>query len=46
LVKINSHNEKSGLTYTLGINKFSDWTDEEFAAINKLRAPLKKVGEA
>ena len=26
---IRSKNSKAGLTYTLGVNKFADWTKEE-----------------
>jgi hypothetical protein len=26
-------NSKNGATYQLGLNQFSDWTDEEFKAI-------------
>mmetsp|Transcript_2862 Transcript_2862/g.3343 ORF Transcript_2862/g.3343 Transcript_2862/m.3343 type:complete len:339 (+) Transcript_2862:22-1038(+) len=36
LEKVNEHNAK-GLSWTFGINKFSDWTDEEYQKLLGLR---------
>ena len=30
LRRVNEHNEKNGQTFTVGINKFSDWTKKEY----------------
>ena len=34
LRRIKSHNEEPGITYTLGINKFADMSDEEFKRVH------------
>ena len=36
---INDHNATNGPSFELGHNQFSDWTDEEYAAILTFRNP-------
>jgi C1A family cysteine protease len=36
LAQIEAHNSKEGVTSTMGINKFSDWTQEEIKKMNGL----------
>jgi cathepsin F len=40
LDKINSHNLRNDATYTLKVNKFADWTKEEFKKTLGFKKPV------
>ena len=35
--KIDARNSQNGLTYRLGVNKFADWTKEEYRTLLKYK---------
>ena len=42
---INEHNSSNGPNFILGHNQFSDWTNEEYAAILRYVEPKKEESE-
>ena len=45
LAKIIEHNSENGQTSSVGINQFTDMTDEEFKKMNGFRPELKKKSD-
>jgi hypothetical protein len=41
MTKVQENNSKNGVLYQLGINKFSDWTDEEYSKLLGTRVSLE-----
>jgi cathepsin L len=46
LSQIDEHNSQEGRTSTMGVNKFSDWTQEEIKKMNGLKAPAFDYSKA
>ena len=44
---IESHNSKPEKTFTMGLNQYSDWSDEEFGRLNGYKySGQKQVSQA